>query len=104
MSVLSRPPLIPPFPVRRFTVDEYHQMIDAGVLGEDDDVELLQGWIVPKMSRKPAHDSVLDNTRELIEGKILPPWRVRSQCAITTPDSEPEPDIALVRGPARRYH
>ena len=47
------PAILPPLPVRRFTVDEYHQMIQAGVLGEDDDVELLEGWIVPKMARNP---------------------------------------------------
>ena len=49
MSVITTspplPPILPNLPVRRFTVDEYHQMIQAGVLGEDDDVELLEGWI-----------------------------------------------------------
>ena len=47
------PPAIPPLPIRRFTVDEYHQMLQAGILGEDEDVELLEGWIVPKMPRNP---------------------------------------------------
>ena len=27
--------------VRRFTVDEYHRMVDAGILREDDRVELI---------------------------------------------------------------
>ena len=54
--VPTLPPVVPPVPVRRFTVDEYHQMIRAGILGEDDDVELLEGWIVPKMPRNPAHE------------------------------------------------
>ena len=53
------PAILPPLPVRRFTVDEYHQLIQTGVLGEDDDVELLEGWIVPKMARNPAHDAVV---------------------------------------------
>jgi hypothetical protein len=53
------PPILPPLPVRRFTVDEYHRMIQAGVLGEDDDVELLEGWIVPKMGRNPPHDALM---------------------------------------------
>ena len=51
---LPLPAIVPPLPVRRFTVDEYHQMIETGVLGEDDDVELLEGWIVPKMGKKPS--------------------------------------------------
>jgi len=33
-------------PKRLFTVDEYHQMATAGILGEDDRVELLSGEIV----------------------------------------------------------
>jgi Uma2 family endonuclease len=31
---------------RRFTLDEYHRMIDAGILDEDDRVELIRGEIV----------------------------------------------------------
>ena len=33
----------PPYPVRRFTVDEYHRMIAAGVFADDDRFELLEG-------------------------------------------------------------
>jgi hypothetical protein len=51
--------ILPPLPVRRFTVDEYHRLIETGVLGEDDDVELLEGWIVPKTGRTPTHDAVV---------------------------------------------
>jgi Uma2 family endonuclease len=108
MSIITTspplPPILPHLPVRRFTVDEYHQMIQAGVLGEDDDVELLKGWIVPKMARNPAHDAVVS----IVLVDVLPPrirkgWFCRGQSAITTTDSEPEPDVALVRGSTRDY-
>ena len=95
--------LPPPFPVRRFTVDEYHRMIQTGILTEDDRVELLEGWIVPKMPHNPPHDSVLDQSQETLRNVLPPGWRLRIQSAITTPDSEPEPDIAVVQGPANRY-
>jgi len=36
----------PPFPVRRFTIAEYEEMTRQGILTEDSNVELLQGWIV----------------------------------------------------------
>jgi Uma2 family endonuclease len=94
---------LPPAPVRRFTVNEYHRMIESRVLTEDDPVELLEGWVIPKMARTPPHDVVIDLAVEAF-GAILPTgWRVRIQSAITTDDSEPEPDLAVVRGPARRY-
>jgi hypothetical protein len=38
--------VLPPAPLRRFTVDEYHRMIETGVFGPDDRVELLNGWII----------------------------------------------------------
>ncbi|SRR5579883_1371207 len=98
------PPAIPPLPVRRFTVDEYHQMIQAGILGEDDDVELLEGWIVPKMPRNPPHDTMISIVMDDILTPRLPGgYHCRGQSAITTADSEPEPDIAVVRGPKRDY-
>jgi Uma2 family endonuclease len=102
--VPTLPPVIPPVPVRRFTVDEYHQMIQSGILGEDDNVELLEGWIVPEMPRNPVHDALI----AWIHNRTLTPrlragWFCRGQSAITTPDSEPEPDLALIRGSERDY-
>jgi Uma2 family endonuclease len=89
--------------VRRFSVDEYHRMIQAGILTEEDQVELLEGLIVPKMPHNPPHDAVLDQAQETLR-KVLPPgWRLRVQSAITTADSEPEPDIVVAPGPANRY-
>ncbi len=102
MSILSQSmggPPPPPVPVRQFTVDEYHRMIETGILDEDENVELLEGWVVPKMSRGPAHDTVVSLADEKI-GSILPAeWITRLQSGVTTTDSEPEPDLAVVRGP-----
>ena len=93
----------PPFPVRRFTVEEYHQLIQKGILNEDDPVELLDGWIVPKMPRNPRHDATIDSIQEILRSKLPAGWRIRVQSAITTDDSEPEPDLVIVPGPANRY-
>lgn len=107
MSIASSPSTapfeIPPLPVRRFSVDEFHRLISADVLGEDDAVELLEGWIVPKMPHLPRHDATVDLARESLSARLPAGWRVRVQSAITTSDSEPEPDLAVVRGPASRY-
>jgi len=88
---------------RQFSVDEYHQMIRTGILAHGEPVELLEGWMVKKMSHGTPHDSVIDT----IEGELLrllpTDWFPRSQRAVTLTDSEPEPDIAVVRGPRGRY-
>lgn len=100
---LPAPPTPPPFPIYQINVLKYHEMIQKGVLTEDDPVELLEGWIVPKMPRNPEHDTAIG----LAEGTLRPllpaGWHIRVQCAITTGDSEPEPDLAIVEGGLRAF-
>jgi Uma2 family endonuclease len=98
------PVCIPPYPVYRFTVDQYHKMIDAGILTANDKVELLEGWIVPKMSRKPSPDTTLWLAQTTLLPLLPKGWILRIQSAITTADSEPEPDLAVAKGPGLRYY
>jgi hypothetical protein len=100
MSVLTPVANEAPQP-RRFTVDEYHRMAQTGILTEDDPVELLEGLIVRKMTRNPPHDIALELADDAIRPWLPAGWRIRIQSAITTVDSEPEPDLVLVRGPIR---
>jgi Uma2 family endonuclease len=88
---------------RRFTVDEYHKLIDIGMLTEDDDLELLDGHLVKKMSRKPPHDMCIDLFREAVSPLIGVGRMLRCQQAVTLTASEPEPDFAVVRGTARTF-
>src|SRR5262245_40656353 len=90
-------------PPYHFTVGQYHRMIDAGILTEDDRVELLEGVVVPKMPHTPPHDgTILLVQTQLL--KVLPATHVlRVQSAVTLADSEPEPDLVVAEGPARRY-
>lgn len=100
MSVMSSmpPTFIRQSAFRRFSVDEYHKMIQSGILNEDDNVELLEGYVVEKMSRNPPHDVSLTRMNKRFVRLSLVGWEVRIQCAITLADSEPEPDITLARG------
>jgi hypothetical protein len=93
----------PPCPVKQFTVDQYHRMLDAGLFASDERFELLEGWIVPKMTHNPPHEVALVLAYRILHGKIPSDWHFRIQSAITTAESEPEPDLALVRGDARDY-
>lgn len=106
MSVLSRPtqpPAPPPYPIRLFTVAEYHQMIQACILTEEDAVELLEGCIVPKMARNPKHDGTIQIVNKVVGAHLPVGWTLRIQSAVTTDDSEPEPDLAVVRGDEHTY-
>lgn len=88
---------------RRFSVDEYHRMIRGGILATGEPYELLEGYMVQKMSRGPTHDDVMDRLDGVLPSLVPADWFVRSQRAVTLGDSEPEPDYAVVRGPRGRY-
>jgi len=88
---------------RMFTVAEYHQMIKAGILTDGEPFELLEGYMVKKMSHGLPHDSGMDILEGLLPALLPSEWFVRCQRAITLTDSEPEPDYAIVRGPRNRY-
>ena len=45
---------------RSFTVDEYHRMAEAGILGEDDRVELIDGQVVAMTPIGPGHGSCVN--------------------------------------------
>jgi Uma2 family endonuclease len=94
---------VPPEPVCRFSVSQYHEMIAAGILREDDPLELLEGWLVPQMVKNPPHSTARHLTTKALERVLQPGWHVRSQEPITLSDSEPEPDVAVVRGDPGQY-
>jgi Uma2 family endonuclease len=96
------PPAIPPFPVRRFSVDEYHKMIETGVLTENHRVELLHGWLVPKMTVNPPHNYAVTALMQLLVAFGVRAV-VRVQQPITTSDSEPEPDVVFALGTNADY-
>ena len=83
---------------RRFTVEEYCAMADAGILAEDERVELLDGEIFVMPPIGPPHE---DGTTRLSRDLILRlgdrAW-VRVQNSVRLNDyGLPEPDIAVVR-------
>ncbi|HEY8745760.1 MAG TPA: Uma2 family endonuclease, partial [Chloroflexota bacterium] len=87
---------------RRFNVTEYHLMADAGILTEDDRVELIDGEILKMSPIGAAHGECVDALTELLTQQIRGRARVRVQGSIRVNDaSEPEPDIAVLH---RRRH
>jgi Uma2 family endonuclease len=83
---------------RRFTVDEYYRMAEAGILTEDDRVELIEGEIVemPPIGRR--HAACVDGIAELFFRNFVDVARTRNQNPVRLSEyNEPEPDVALLR-------
>ena len=81
----------------RFTVERYDAMIDAGILDENDRVELIRGEIVPKMPIGDRHSACLMRLNEYLVQAIGKRAMFGIQNPIVFADSEPEPDVSVVR-------
>ena len=97
------PPAIPGDLIMRLSVDQYHKMIDAGILGEDDPVELIEGWLVARMSKNPPHRFSVRALYEALETLLPEGWHLDRQEPITLETSEPEPDVFVARGTSKSY-
>ncbi len=87
----------------RFTVAEYHKLIEIGVLTENDNLELLDGYLVEKMPHDPIHDGAIQLAEDAIRSLLPAGWCLRVQSAVTLSRSEPEPDVVVVRGDKRSF-
>lgn len=87
----------------RLSVDQYHEMVRAGILTDEDPIELLDGWLVYKMPKNRPHSIATRRTRDAIQQHLSAGWYVDSQEPITTEESEPEPDVSVVRGRPEDY-
>jgi Uma2 family endonuclease len=82
----------------KFTVDEYHRMAEAGVFGEDDRVELIDGDILIMSPIGTPHASVFDRLNQLLVTVFAGRAIVRPGNPVRTDDhSEPQPDFSLLR-------
>ena len=90
---------------RRFTVDEYHRMGEAGILSEDDRVELLAGEIVTMSPIGPLHAGTVNRLTAFLSSRFGTQVIVGIQnpLLLRTEDSEPQPDVALLRPRADFY-
>lgn len=87
----------------RLSVRQYHDMVRSGILGEDDPVELLDGVLVLKMPKRPKHRIATKKVRDVLDRVVPSGWYVDSQEPVTLRGSEPEPDVAVIRGETDDY-
>ena len=94
---------VPPLPIARFSVEQYHRMLESGAFTEDDRLELIEGWVVHQTAKGPGHEYAVDQGEELLRACVPAGWHVRNQAPITLTSSEPEPDLTVVRGDRGAY-
>ena len=83
---------------RRFTVHEYHRMAEAGILHEDDRVELIEGEVSEMSPIGALHASAVRNLNRLIGQQVSEEFLVDVQNPVRLDeDNEPEPDLAVIR-------
>jgi Uma2 family endonuclease len=83
---------------RRITADEYHAMAEAGILGEDDRVELLDGKIIAMSPTGGSHIGCVNRLTRVLVERTSPDIIVSVQNPVRLdPHWEPEPDVALLR-------
>jgi Uma2 family endonuclease len=105
MATATAPPAAADLPPHRFTVADYYRMAEAGLLDEDDRVELLGGQVVDMSPIGPAHASAVDACGEAFAALVVArrvTVRVQNPLALGEYD-EPQPDVAVVRPRPDRY-
>jgi Uma2 family endonuclease len=89
---------------RSFTVAEYYRMAEAGILSEDDRVELLDGEVIEMSPIGSRHAACVDRLNKYLNGGSEQHFIVRVQNPIRLDDySEPQPDITLLRARSDFY-
>lgn len=86
----------------KWSLEDYHRIIESGVL-EGKSVELLEGKIIAMSPEKPLYSSRIDTVADYLRDLLRGVAKVREAHPITLDNSEPEPDLAIVRFDDNNY-
>lgn len=83
---------------KQFTVSEYYRMAEAGIISEDDRVELIQGEVIKMSPTCSLHAACVDRLMEFFVQQSKGAYNVRGQNPLRIDKfTEPEPDIMLLK-------
>src|SRR5262245_46919931 len=89
---------------RHFTVDDFSRMMEAGIFGEDDRVELIEGAVIEMSPIGSTHAACVKLLNSLLSKRFGDRYIISVQDPIVlTNETEPEPDIALLKYRADFY-
>lgn len=91
-------------PQKRFSVQDYHRMMEHGLIASTERLELIHGLLVEKPAINPGHAYTVGRLTKKLFTVIGDLVVLRVQVPITLPpDSEPEPDLLLAYGAESDY-
>ncbi len=89
---------------KRFRVEDFRKMTEAGILPEESGWEIIDGYLIDKMSIGSKHASIVRRLSKLLEKKFGDVVQVSGQNPVHIDDyNEPEPDIALLK-PSKDFY
>jgi Uma2 family endonuclease len=98
------PPTLDGRPLRRFTRAEYERLVELGIIGENEKVELVFGMLVAMSPIDPAHVESTQRIFRTLDRQINDRAIVYTQGPFAaTEDSEPEPDCYVVPNRSDRW-
>ncbi len=94
----------PVLQIKRWKRVEYEQLVEKGVFLPGDRVELIDGLLVVAEPQSSPHYTAIRLVERVLVRAFGAGWDVRTQAPIALDEtSEPEPDVAVVRGDLRDY-
>lgn len=87
--------------VSPISVSEYHRLDERNENGRR--TELVRGIVIEKMSKSPLHSSIAKWLYDKFIAVLPSGFVVRRADPLALPDSEPEPDLAVVRGSPEQF-
>jgi len=87
----------------KWTIEDYHNMIKSDIL-TDYKCELINGEIIAMSPELPQHYNTTKKSVNYLENLLKDKADVRFNGPITLTNSEPEPDIAIVKLPESKYN
>ena len=83
------------------TVEQYHKLVTSGLMGVK--AELLEGFVIEKMSKSPLHSAVVQKLARKLRKAISDKLDIRQELPMTCVSSEPEPDFSVVQARSDDY-
>ena len=97
-------PLLLTLPRHKLSLEDYYKMGEAGILGEDSRVELIEGELIDMAPIGSRHVRAVNILTELLVPQARGVAVVSVQNPVSLPpDNGPQPDIALLKPRADQY-